>query len=191
LIGPRPGAPPGGAGIRVACAGVTIPREAFLDIMTAFPTGVGVVTTLGPDGAPCGLTSNALASVSADPPTLLVCVAKTSRTLPALLARRGFVVNFMAEGSEEICARFASRASAEEKFAGLEWSPDPDGLPHLHAHAVAHARCRTEAEVEAGTHLILLGRVVGGELHPTRAPIAYVGRAYRSWPAADPGDEGR
>jgi flavin reductase (DIM6/NTAB) family NADH-FMN oxidoreductase RutF len=169
---------------------LAIAREAFLDIMTAFPTGVTVVTTLGPDGVPYGLTSNAVSSVSADPPTLLVCVARTSRTLPALLARRGFVVNFMAEGSEEICARFASRASAEEKFAGLDWTAGPDGLPHLHAHAVAHARCETEAEVEAGTHLILLGRVVGGGVDRGRTPIAYVGRGYRSWPAPRP-SEGR
>jgi flavin reductase (DIM6/NTAB) family NADH-FMN oxidoreductase RutF len=163
---------------------VAIAREAFLDIMTTFPTGVTVVTTVQPDGRPCGLTSNAVSSVSADPPTLLVCVSRTSRTLPALLERRGFVVNFMADGSEEVCSRFASRASAEEKFAGLEWAPGPDGLPHLHAHAVAHARCEIEAEVEAGTHVILLARVVGGEVHPARAPLAYVGRGYCTWPVA-------
>ena len=63
--------------------------------MSAFPTGVAIVTTLEPDGTPRGLTTNAVSSVSAEPPILLVCVDRDSRTLPALLHTKRFVVNFM------------------------------------------------------------------------------------------------
>lgn len=154
-----------------------------MEIMTAFPTGVAVVTTLDAEGRPSGLTSNAVTSVSADPPMLLVCVNKTSRTLPALRADGGFVVNFMGEGTDELCSRFASKQEADEKFAGVAWRPTPAGRPHLHADSVAYAECEIAHELEAGSHVVLLGRLVGGATtDAARAPIAYVRRTYRSWP---------
>lgn len=152
--------------------------------MTAFPTGVAIITTVGPDGSPWGLTTNAVSSVSADPPTLLVCIAKTSRTLPAVLERKGFSVNFMAVGSAEVCARFASSASAEEKFAPTEWELSGAGHPCLSADAVAFTDCETMAEIDGGSHLILVGRVTdGGVIEAGREPLVYFRREYRAFGA--------
>src|SRR3977135_4659871 len=73
-------------------------RATFFAIMGAFPTGVGIVTTLDEHNQPRGLTSNALCSVSADPPLLLVCVDKNSNTLPALRHSQKLVVNYLSAG---------------------------------------------------------------------------------------------
>ncbi|MGH2937311.1 MAG: flavin reductase family protein [Solirubrobacterales bacterium] len=154
----------------------------FLNVMTSFPTGVVVVTTVDGNGDPWGLTSNAVASVSVDPPMLLVCVAKTSRTLPALLERRGFLVNFMSDRSAEICERFASKLDSKAKFEASSWQPSALGHPYLADDSVAYADCETETEVEAGSHLILVGRVVTSAVtDPAREPLAYVRRSYKSW----------
>lgn len=162
---------------------MAVSRETFVEVMTSFPTGVAVVTTVDGAGLPWGLTSNAVASVSADPPMLLVCVSKTSRTLPALLERRGFLVNFMGEHAAAVCDRFASKANSEEKFATTPWRRSDAGHPHLTADSVAYADCETAAEVEAGSHLILVGRVLDARVTaPGRAPIAYYRRSYRAWP---------
>src|SRR3954454_24327215 len=83
---------------------VAVDRSTFFQIMSAFPTGVAIVTTVEEDGTPRGLTTNAVTSVSADPPILLVCIDKDSRTLPALRASRRFVVNFMRDDHAETCA---------------------------------------------------------------------------------------
>lgn len=162
---------------------MSVAPETFYEVMTSFPTGVAVITTVDSEGNPWGLTSNAVASVSAEPPTLLVCVARTSRTLPALLERRGFLVNFMGEDAAAVCTQFASKATAAEKFAAVEWEQSPAGHPHLLGDSVAYADCETEAEVEAGSHLILVGRIVdAGVTDRQRQPIAYFRRSYRSWP---------
>jgi flavin reductase (NADH) len=162
---------------------VTVAATTFAQIMSAFPTGVTVITATGEDGDPWGLTSNAIASVSADPPMLLVCVAKTSRTLPALIESRGFLVNFMGEGSEHACRRFASKVPSAEKFDSVTWRWSASGRPHLHVDSVAYADCVMERHIEAGTHRILVGRIVDGAVtDTTRPPLAYVRRAYRSWP---------
>ena len=157
--------------------------ETFRAIMSAFPTGVAIVTTLDDHGEPKGLTTNAICSVSADPPLLLVCVDRTSRTLAALRHSRRFAVNFMSDGSAELCALFASKA--DDKFTHVRWEPGLGGVPCLVDDALAYAECATEQELEAGDHLILTGLIEGGRApDPQRVPILYYRRTYGSTPTA-------
>jgi flavin reductase (DIM6/NTAB) family NADH-FMN oxidoreductase RutF len=165
---------------------VALSREEFFAIMSAFPTGVAVVTTLDAGGEPRGLTTNALCAVSAEPPLLLVCVDKESRTLPALLHSRRFVVNFLAERRDELAQLFASKA--ENKFAAVSWEPGLGGMPCLREDSLAYAECRTEQELEAGDHVIVTGLVVGGLApDPASVPILYFRRSYSS-PVVVPAD---
>lgn len=158
---------------------VPVPRDEFFAIMSAFPTGVAVVTTLDADGTPRGLTTNALCSVSAEPPLLLVCVDRSSRTLPGLLHSGRFVVNFLAERRDELARVFASKA--EDKFAGVEWTPGLGGMPCLRADSLAYAECVIEQRVEAGDHVIVTGLVEAGMTpDPDSVPILYFRRSYSS-----------
>ena len=150
--------------------------------MSAFPTGVAIVTTLEPGGTPRGLTTNAVTSVSADPPILLICVDRASRTLPALLHTKRFVVNFMRDDCAELCALFASKA--EDKFAHVDWTPGGGGVPILHEGAVAHAECTTLEELEIGDHVVVTGLVVEGAAPRTEdVPIVYFRKAFTSAPS--------
>ena len=156
---------------------VAVTREEFVAIMSAFPTGVAIVTTLEPDGTPRGLTTNAVTSVSAEPPILLVCVDRNSRTLPALLHTKRFVVNFMRSDREEICRLFASKA--DDKFARVAWTPGLGGVPILHEGAVAHAECVTLEELEMGDHVVVTGEVAAGSPPADDdVPIVYFRRSY-------------
>ena len=160
-----------------------VDRDAFLAIMSAFPTGVAIVTTLEPDGTPRGLTTNAVTSVSAEPPILLVCVDRDSRTLPALLHTKRFVVNFMRDDCAEVCALFASKA--DDKFAQVAWTPGLGGVPVLHEGAIAHAECSTLEELEIGDHVVVTGLVEeGSPPDPAQAPIVYFRKTYASAPGA-------
>jgi flavin reductase (DIM6/NTAB) family NADH-FMN oxidoreductase RutF len=158
-------------------APVTVTRDEYIAIMSAFPTGVAIVTTLEPGGTPRGLTTNAVTSVSADPPILLVCVDSNSRTLPALLHTKRFVVNFMRSDCAEICQLFASKA--DDKFDRVAWTPGLGGVPVLHEGAVAHAECVTLEELEMGDHVVVTGQVVAGST-PVEddVPIVYFRRTY-------------
>jgi flavin reductase (DIM6/NTAB) family NADH-FMN oxidoreductase RutF len=149
--------------------------------MSAFPTGVAIVTTLEPDGTPRGLTTNAVTSVSAEPPILLVCVARDSRTLPALLHTKRFVVNFMRDDCADVCTLFASKA--DDKFGQVAWTPGLGGVPVLHAGAIAHAECTTLEELEIGDHVVVTGLVEDGSPpDPAQAPIVYFRKSYASAP---------
>ena len=155
----------------------SLSREDFFSIMSAFPTGVAIVTTIDEAGGPRGLTTNAVCSVSAEPPLLLVCVDVESRTLRALRHSRRFVVNFMSDRAAELCALFASKA--QDKFAGVAWQPGVGGLPLLAQDALAYAECSTEQELEAGDHVVLIGLVESGRPpDPESVPILYYRRTY-------------
>lgn len=154
-----------------------VSREDFFAIMSAFPTGVAIVTTLDERGEPKGLTTNAVCSVSAEPPLLLVCVDVGSRTLSALRHSGRFVVNFMSDGAAELCALFASKA--DDKFRDVRWEAGLGGMPLLAHDALACAECSTEEELEAGDHVVLIGLVEGGRPpDPESVPILYYRRAY-------------
>jgi flavin reductase (DIM6/NTAB) family NADH-FMN oxidoreductase RutF len=158
---------------------VPVDKDVFVEIVASFPSGVAVVTTLHGD-EPRGLTTSALSSVSAQPPLILVCVDLTSRTLPALLERGTFVVNFLRSGRDALARRFASKS--EDKFGGIAWRPSPEGLPILHDDSVAWAECSTEEEIGAGDHVILLARVDAGEaLRPHDVPLMYYRRTWGEW----------
>lgn len=159
---------------------MAITRQEFFEIMASFPSGVAIVTTTGADGLPRGLTTTAVSSVSADPPTILVCVDLNSRTLAALRARRTFVVNFVRQGCSQLCMLFASKA--DDKFAHVSWRPTPSGLPLLDEDAIAWAECSTVHDLEVGDHVILVARVeAGGVADDAESPLMYYRRSWGVW----------
>jgi flavin reductase (DIM6/NTAB) family NADH-FMN oxidoreductase RutF len=163
------------------CA-MPVARDEFFQIMSAFPTGVAIVTTVDADGTPRGLTTNSVTSISAEPPIVLVSVARDSRTLPALLASKRFVVNFMRHDCADVCRLFASRA--DDKFEQIAWTPGEGGVPILHEGAVAHAECTVIEELEIGDHIVLTGLVVAGVApDPEDVPIVYFRKAFSAAPS--------
>jgi flavin reductase (NADH) len=159
---------------------VAISRQSFFEIMASFPSGVAIVTTVGADGTPRGLTTTAVSSVSAHPPTILVCVDLGSRTLSALRGRRSFVVNFVGRGRSPLGLLFASKA--DDKFERVSWRPTESGLPLLHEDVLAWAECTTMHDLEIGDHVILVARVeAGGVLPENEPPLMYYRRSWGVW----------
>jgi flavin reductase (DIM6/NTAB) family NADH-FMN oxidoreductase RutF len=142
-----------------------VPEDQFLGIMSSFPAGVVVVTSLDAAGKPYGLTVSAFCSVSRVPPLILVCVDQGSTTLPAIQASGKFTVNFLSEGREKLALNFATKEP--DKFADAAWRhPErlQGGGPVLHEDTVAHVACTVEQAHEAGDHWVFIGRVVEADL---------------------------
>ncbi|MGB0928532.1 MAG: flavin reductase family protein [Pikeienuella sp.] len=140
----------------------------------AFMTGVTVVTTKRPDGAPVGFTANSFTSVSLTPPLILVCIAKTSQNIEVFRATNGYAVNILAEGQEDISRRFAGPVA--DRFAGVEWATGPAGAPVLGG-VCGWFDCTMYNQVDAGDHLILIGEVKGFD-HSKRAALGYAAGGY-------------
>ena len=133
-----------------------IDPKALRNAFGAFATGVTVITTRQADGTPRGFTANSFTSVSLDPPLMLVCLAKSAHSCDVFAEAPNFAVNVLAEGQRAISGLFASRAA--DKFQQCAWSPGHAGVPVL-AGALAQFTCARHRLVDAGDHLILIGRV--------------------------------
>lgn len=146
------------------------------DALGCFATGVTVVTTMNANGEPVGLTANSFTSVSLDPPLLLVCIAKTASSLPALAAAENFAVNVLHIGQQPTSNLFAK--SGEDRFAATPWSRGHNDAPLLSG-ALANFECRRHALHDSGDHVILVGEVVRARFEPQRDPLLYFRGKYR------------
>ena len=135
---------------------MTSDPKALRNAFGAFATGVTVITTRQPDGTPRGFTANSFTSVSLDPPLLLVCLAKTAHSADVFAAAPHFAVNILAEDQKAVSGLFASRAA--DKFQQCAWTPGHADVPLLDG-ALAQFACANHQLVDAGDHLLLIGRV--------------------------------
>src|ERR1700682_1592789 len=128
----------------------------FREVMASFPTGVVVLTAFGDDSLPRGLTVSAFSAVSLNPLLALVCIDKTSNTLPAVQHTGGFTANILAAGREQLARRMATKLT--EKFEGIAWRQpaSPIGGPVLEEDSVAYAVCTLRDTIEAGDHWVLI-----------------------------------
>lgn len=125
----------------------------------AFPTGVTIVTTMGETG-PLGLAVNAFSSVSLDPPSILVCVNRSSASHDAFLANERFAVSILAADQQPVAQRFAK--SGGDKFDGLAWERGPYGMPLIRG-AAATLELRMLERKPFGTHTILFGEILSAD----------------------------
>jgi flavin reductase (DIM6/NTAB) family NADH-FMN oxidoreductase RutF len=150
--------------------------DQFRSAMSAVPTAVTVVAAVGGDGA-AGATANAVASLSLDPPLMLVCLDRGSRTLAAVRSSGRFAVNVLGEGDERIARAFASKAPHPEKWSGVEWT-DADGMPRIHD-ALAWIGCELRDLLDGGDHVIVTGSVTDLAIAEKAAPLVFHHGTYR------------
>jgi flavin reductase (DIM6/NTAB) family NADH-FMN oxidoreductase RutF len=165
----------------VSAASAIDPR-AFRMALGQFATGVTVVTTVGADGRPQGLTVNSFCSVSLEPPLVLVCVDKRSETHEGFQASGVFGISVLAEEQQDVSERFA--LAGRSKFEGFPLLTGGSGAP-LVPGALAHLECRLHAAHDGGDHRIYVGEVLNLAVRAGR-PLLYHARLYRRLPPGDP-----
>lgn len=116
-----------------------------------WPTGVSVITSAGPSGC----TANAVTSLSLDPVLVLACLDRNSNTLAAVRGCGRFCINVLASDQGELARRFATKAPAAEKFAGVAVT-EIEGLPVLDG-CLAWIACEARDELPGGDHVIVTG----------------------------------
>ncbi|HEY0615112.1 MAG TPA: flavin reductase family protein [Candidatus Elarobacter sp.] len=145
--------------------------------MRRFATGVAIVTT-ALDGRIHGFTVNAFASVSADPPTVLICVNRSAMAHPLIATSQRFCVNILALDQRPLAERFAG-GEPRSRFEGVGYHLGPSGSPILDG-TIAHLDCSVTEELTSSTHTIFLGAVLEAGWRDA-APLGYFNRTYRDF----------
>ncbi|MCQ4121049.1 flavin reductase family protein [Rhodococcus tibetensis] len=144
----------------------------FRDAMASVCTPVTVVTAL--DGArPHGTTVSAFASLSMNPPMVLVALDRGSDLLAVVREHGRFGINVLGHGQDGLALTFARKGS--DKFDGIGWSLSA-GVPRIDG-APGWVACSVADLVEGGDHVVVLGHVEHADRgdHP---PLTYHRRTF-------------
>jgi len=150
---------------------------AFRAVMRRHPSGVTVVTSLR-EGEPRGITLSAFASVSVNPPMVLICVNREARSYLYISSSLIFCVNLLGTTQRELAERFSGRIK-EHQFDDIAWSTDVTGAPVLDG-TIGHFDCAVEAEHHAGSHSIFIVRVLACATREG-APLGYYEGEFRDF----------
>lgn len=129
------------------------------DAMRCVVGGVAVITA-GVGEERTGLTATSAVSLSMDPPTMLICVNRTSSTYPVIQRRRHFCVNIVHAGQAAVASRFAGAGGAKgtARYEEADWTTMGSGASGL-VGALAVIDCAVEEIIERHSHAIILGAV--------------------------------
>lgn len=118
------------------------------------------------------MTVSSVASVSLDPPLLLVCLDHAADAHDALVAAPRFAVNVLTLVQEPLSRRFAE--TRPDRFDGVPWRASELGVPLLDG-ALASIECERHAVHAGGDHSIVIGRVTGGSVSEGTPLLHYRG----------------
>ena len=141
-------------------------------IFGTFATGVTVVTTRTDDGLPHGISVNAFAAVSLDPPLAQITLTRASRAA-AYLEGAPFAINILSLEQVDAARHFAGEVVDKEQ----EWTLDGN-VPVLTGNA-ATLKCRPWNIYDGGDHIIVVGEVMAMDI-TQREPLVFFGGEFRS-----------
>jgi flavin reductase (DIM6/NTAB) family NADH-FMN oxidoreductase RutF len=137
---------------------MTIEATFFRQVMGRFASGVTVVTTRC-NSIIAGLTVSSFASLSLDPPLILICVDQASGTLEILRDSKIFAVNILTSQQVELSRCFAAPSEDRfEHFCHASYHTAATGAPILDD-VLAFIDTRLVAEYPGGDHVIFVGQI--------------------------------
>lgn len=145
------------------------------DVFGRFCTGVAVIASTV-DDVPAGFVIQSFVALSLEPPQILICPMKTSRSWAKIEPAGTFCVSILAEDQEDVSGTFGGKS--EDKFAGIDWEPNIHGNPRIPG-AVGYVDCTISQVVDGGDHWIVIARVDGlGEPVDDQRPLLFYRGAY-------------
>ena len=156
----------------------------FRDAMASFPAGVTITTTMDGDGRWWGFTASAFCSLSADPPLVLVCLAKSAECYQTFMGSEQIAIHIVQPDLELLAKKFATRGA--DKFTGSGFGLSARGLPVM-PDAAAVLECSVFARYDGGDHTIIVGRVEVAILG-AHSPVVYFRRDFHRLPLPAEGE---
>jgi 3-hydroxy-9,10-secoandrosta-1,3,5(10)-triene-9,17-dione monooxygenase reductase component len=154
------------------------PVAEFAEALSSLASGVVLVSSRLVV-RPWGTTVTSFASVSADPPTVLVSLDSEGTSASAIAAVGSFGVSILA-AEQQALARYASAPGATKFLESFAEAGDDGGANPVVAGALAHLECEVVGAVPMADHTVFFGRVSAARASGGGVPLVYHRRAYRT-----------
>jgi flavin reductase ActVB len=157
----------------------TVNEASFKDALRLFPSGVTIVSTTDETGRHWGFTASSFASVSMNPPLVLVCLAETAESHATFVRASRFAINIIGNEHKSVALHFSRKHP--DKFSGQDFcfgTSDESTPPVLRGVAAALV-CETHEVLHLGDHAVLIGEVKAVQTHPA-TPLVYIDRVFHA-----------
>jgi flavin reductase (NADH) len=145
--------------------------DLFREAMSLWASGVAILAVSDGEDVEA-ITASAVASLSVEPPLVLVCVGNHAGILPMIHEQRRFALNLLAEGDRRLASDVALRMPPDASRLPRAGDPVLEG-------AIASLVCRLWETYPGGDHQIVIGQVERVEIGPEAAPLVHFAREYR------------
>ncbi len=150
-----------------------IDSDTFRSVLGRFASGVSIVTARDDAGVDHGMTVSAFASVSLEPPQILICIDHSASMHDLLLDHPRFGISVLSSEQEAYSRRFATDPDTG-RFDGIAYSRGDSGVV-LIDDALAHLECGVKQHLDAGDHTIFIAEVERAEPRQGRPLLYYRG----------------
>ncbi|MNO91938.1 Flavin-dependent monooxygenase, reductase subunit HsaB [compost metagenome] len=126
----------------------------FREAMGRFAGAVNAITTFEGD-QPVGLIATAVCSLSAEPPSVIVCVNKSASAHNAMLNNGYFGLSLLSPAQSHVVSRF-TKQKGSERFASEDWDLEGGKAPVLW-NAPVGMICKIGNCFDGFSHTIIVG----------------------------------
>ena len=132
-------------------------KKEFLQAMRGITSTVTVVSAKDGENKQA-MTATSVASLSLDPPTMLVCINQEALIHDVMKEDLGFCINILSVGQEGLAGICSLVGKEEQRFLEGDWSELND-IPY-HKDSQSNMFCNCIKAIEHTTHTIYLGEII-------------------------------
>jgi flavin reductase (DIM6/NTAB) family NADH-FMN oxidoreductase RutF len=146
--------------------------ERFRKSFRGIAGSVAIILVSNRDGGVKGITCTSAASLSSDPPMIVICLDQKTDMIPLIRDADAFSVNYLAHGYEFLARAFTDRDGRLDEVAPRIVT-GRSGEPVLGSGTCSVLECKVAAIYPGGDHSIISGFVQHGRFQSDAAPLLY------------------
>jgi len=122
-----------------------------------------------------GQIANTVFQITSDPPTIAVSINKQNLTHQFISESNLFAVSILSrETPLKFIGLFGFKSGKDtDKFANVGYKIGEKGVPVVTENSIGYIEVEVKKSLDAGTHTIFVGEVVGGEVLKEDEPLTY------------------
>jgi flavin reductase len=147
----------------------------FRKAMRNYIYSVSILSNKNIDGELNAITVSSVTSISMEPPSLLVCINKSSRIHDTLIKNSDFCINLLNKNQQEISNICSTDSLYDQRFDHDKWNTQT--IPFLEE-AQANIFCSIEDLVPYHTHTIVIVKVLNAISNDKINTLIYINGKY-------------
>lgn len=147
-----------------------------MDLKALYKLGYGLYIVSSRKGKKFnGQVANTVFQITSQPPTIAVSINKTNLTYDYIRQSKVFTASILAQDTPlAFIGHFGFKSGRDiDKFKGIKHKTGVTKAPIVTDHTLAYLEAKLLQEVDAGTHSIFIGELVGAEVIGEGEPMTY------------------